>query len=67
LNQEKARWIIIKKLVLNVPEAAELLGIDKIAVYELCHTESFPAFRVGRRWLVSYEGLVNWINTQAGN
>ena len=31
---------------------AKSLGISKPTVYDLLHTEGFPALRVGKRWII---------------
>lgn len=40
---------------LNVEDVAELLGISRVSAYNLCHTEGFPAVRVGRRIVIPTE------------
>lgn len=52
------------KLALSITEAAAVLGISRPTVYELIHSEDFPAFRVGRRTLISRSGLERWIDAQ---
>ena len=53
------------RLALSVSEAAEALGLSRPMVYELMHRPDFPAFRVGRRTLISRSGLERWIEAQA--
>lgn len=53
-----------EKLALTVPEAAELLGICPKLCYEMCHRAGFPAFRVGRKLVVSADGLRDWVRRQ---
>ena len=54
-------------MVLSVPEMACALGISINAAYELAHSADFPAFRIGKRLLVSRNGLNSWIQTQMEN
>ena len=46
---------------MSVTEAAKLLGVSPKLVYNLCHAEGFPAFRVGSRTVVSRVGLERWV------
>ena len=55
----------MEKLTLDVPEAAQLIGLNKNAVYALCKTPGFPAIEVGRRLIIPREALINWLNTKA--
>ena len=52
-------------LTLKAREAAEVLRISKSKVYELAHSESFPAIRIGKRVVVPRDKLVEWMNAQA--
>lgn len=54
------------KMLLTVQEAADLMGLCTITIYELAKTQGFPAVRVGRRVLISHKGLEDWIAAQAG-
>ena len=53
------------KLVLNVDEVAEILGVSKAAVYKLCNTKEFPSIKIGKRYLIPRERFIAWINEQA--
>ena len=55
----------MEKMALSVTEAAKLLGVSPKLVYNLCHAEGFPAFRVGSRTVVSRAGLERWVQEQA--
>lgn len=52
------------KLVLSIPEAAQLLSISDTAMRQLARTKGFPAFKLGTRLLVSAKGLEAWIEEQ---
>jgi excisionase family DNA binding protein len=47
----------VEKLVYTVAEASEALGLSTRAVYDLCRKGELPARRVGKKWLISKEGL----------
>lgn len=51
-----------EKLVLSVPEAAEVLGISKSKMYEIVRIKGFPAIRVGKRVLVNAKRLEEWLD-----
>jgi len=53
------------KIALTVTEAAELLGVSRPTVYALMRAEGFPAFKIGRRTLISRAGLADWVEKQA--
>ena len=54
-----------EKIMLTVPEAAQILRINKIAVYELARVGRIPALRIGRRVLIPRDALLRWIETEA--
>jgi len=49
---------------LSVAEAAEMLSISAPTVYELMRRDDFPAFKLGKRTLVSRQGLETWVQAQ---
>lgn len=57
----------VNQMVLSVPEMASSLGISTNTAYDLAHSADFPAFRVGKRLLISKEGLDAWIQSQTKN
>ena len=54
------------KLMLTGKEAAEMLGVSMPTFYQLAATEGFPMLRIGRKILVSVEGLHRWIEANHG-
>lgn len=54
-----------EKIMLTVPEAAQILRIDKITVYELARVGRIPALRIGRRVLIPRDALLRWIEAEA--
>lgn len=56
-----------EKVMLTVPEAAQILRIDKVTVYELAKSNGFPALRIGRRVLIPREALMRWIEAESMN
>ena len=55
----------LEPLAVSAEEAARLLGISKPSVYQLIGRADFPSFKLGRRTLVSVEGLREWVRGQA--
>lgn len=49
------------KLMLNLKETAEVLGLGINKVQELVRREDFPAMKVGKTWRVSSDGLAEWV------
>lgn len=55
----------IEKLALDVSEAAELLGVSKPTMYNICAGSDFTAmFKIGTRTKISREGLEDWVRQQ---
>ena len=54
------------RITINTKEAAQMLGVSLPTMYELVHIEGFPSIRVGKKILVSVEGLRNWVNERSG-
>ena len=48
-----------KRLTVDVPTAARLLGVSRNTLYEAIRLREFPAIRVGRRILVPTSHLLN--------
>ena len=46
-------------------ELAETLGISLPFCYKLIRTKGFPSFRVGKKWLIATDKLMEWIDLQA--
>ena len=61
--QEKVRAV---KLTYSVPEAAEALGVSTTKMYQLIKMDGFPVVALGKRRLISIEGLRRWVEKQAG-
>jgi len=53
-----------EKGTMTVYEMGEFVGIGRKKSYELANSEGFPSFRVGRKILISREGLERWLKEQ---
>lgn len=54
--------------LLTVQEAAKILRMGTTSTYELCRQSEyngFPAIREGKKILIPYSALMNWIEQQA--
>ncbi len=51
-----------KKLTLSVQEAADMLGISKPTMFNLLHAGEITHKRIGRKIIISYQAVVDWIN-----
>ena len=56
----------IHRKTYNVAEAAQVIGISKPKMYQLCQVEGFPAVRLGARILIPIDMLDRWLSEQAG-
>ncbi len=52
------------RMVMTVEEMGKELGISRATAYELVRQDDFPSFSIGRRVLVSQDGLLKWIEKQ---
>ena len=57
----------VEKLTYTLKEAAEAAQLSEPVMRELIYSDGFPAFRVGRRWVIPKETVSNWLNTNALN
>ena len=48
-------------ITMSVEEMGRELGISRTTAYEIVQQPDFPAFTIGRRVLVSRDGLMKWI------
>lgn len=49
-------------LMLNVVQAAAVLGTSRAGAYELVHSEGFPTLKIGSRIVVPKDKLWEWID-----
>ena len=43
-------------------EAADIVGVSKPTMFELIHTGIINHKRIGKKILISYKNLVDWVN-----
>lgn len=51
----------VQPIILTLDQTAKILNRPYRTVLQLCHTPGFPARRLGRRWMVSRDGLRRWV------
>ena len=49
--------------ILNIEEAASLLGVSVKTFNKVLHTQSLPARKIGREWKFSRQALIDWIGS----
>ena len=49
----------------NLKTAAEFASISTPTMLELVNRQDFPAFKVGRRWVIPRADFVCWLSEQA--
>ncbi len=47
--------------ILNIEEAAALLGVSIKTFNKVLHSEDMPARKIGREWKFSRSALINWV------
>lgn len=51
--------------LLSVAETAELMGLSLNNMYKLLNADpSFPAIRIGKKWIIQENRIPEWINQQ---
>jgi len=53
-----------KGLTLN--EARKIIGVSYPTMLQLANQQGFPAFRIGKKWIVSSGELMRWMTEKAG-
>lgn len=49
--------------ILNIEEAAALLGVSIKTFNKVLHAEEMPARKIGREWKFSRRALINWVGS----
>lgn len=47
--------------ILNIEEAAALLGVSAKTFNKVLHAENLPARKIGREWKFSRQALIDWV------
>lgn len=47
--------------ILNIEEAAALLGVSVKTFNKVLHSEDLPARKIGREWKFSRQALIDWV------
>jgi excisionase family DNA binding protein len=47
--------------ILNIEEAAALVGVSVKTFNRVLHTENIPARKIGREWKFSRRALIDWV------
>lgn len=55
------RRIEMKKIVLDVKELQETLGVGRDIAYALMRNSAFPSIRIGSRYMVESQALEDWL------
>lgn len=51
----------VERDVLNIEEAAELLGISVKTFNKVLHQQDMPGRKIGREWKFSRQALIEWV------
>ncbi len=49
--------------ILNIEEAASLLGVSVKTFNKVLHAENIPARKIGREWKFSRASLIEWVGS----
>lgn len=61
------KTLTVSKDFLTVKELCEQLQISRNFAYKLIATKGFPAVRIGKRYRISRQGLIDWTKQNAGS
>ena len=53
----------VQRDILNIDEAAELLGVSVKTFNKVLHHEDMPARKIGREWKFSRRALIEWVGS----
>ena len=53
--------------LLTTQELAKVLGVSVSFCYTLVKSKGFPSFRIGKKWIIATDKLMEWINLQASS
>lgn len=53
----------VQRDILNIDEAAELLGVSVKTFNKVLHNEDMPARKIGREWKFSRQALIAWVGS----
>lgn len=53
----------VQRDILNIDEAAALLGVSVKTFNKVLHSEDMPARKIGREWKFSRRALVEWVGS----
>jgi excisionase family DNA binding protein len=49
--------------ILNIDQAAELLGVSVKTFNKVLHAQDLPARKIGREWKFSRQALIDWVGS----
>ena len=52
------------KATMTPKELQAYMNIGRVKAYELCNSNGFPSFRIGRKVLINRDGLKRWMQEQ---
>lgn len=50
--------------IMDVRQTAKFLGVGYRTILQLAHSKTFPALKLGKKFLVSRDGLRTWLEQQ---
>jgi excisionase family DNA binding protein len=53
----------VRRDILNINEAADLLGVSVKTFNKVLHSENMPARKIGREWKFSRQALIDWVGS----
>jgi excisionase family DNA binding protein len=63
LHTREPRHRVAQPDILNIDEAAELLGVSIKTFNKVLHHQNMPARKIGREWKFSRQALIDWVGS----
>lgn len=54
-----------ERYALTLEEAAKSLGVSMPTMRKIASNNNFPAFRIGKRWIIPCQAFAEWLDKQA--
>lgn len=54
-----------ERYALTLKEAAKSLGVSMPTMCKIASQKDFPAFRMGKRWIIPSHSFAEWLDKQA--
>lgn len=65
-SEDEYKMDKMESMVFNVKDLQTVLGVGRDTAYALMRNKSFPAIKIGSRYIVEAEAFKQWLKRSAG-